>query len=139
MSARDDSVLALVPSPALPHCRFVEFMFPDNAVLALGEMDGTVFQGRVMHVLPAKDAPTPAPKPDAAEGGKSYKSKMEEQKRKAAADGSSEKCALSVCSCCCVWGSLHDACACVFPRAACGTRCSCDQRLPCRPSPGSTT
>ena len=34
---------------------FVTFMFPEHAVVAFNELDGSVFQGRMLHILPAKD------------------------------------------------------------------------------------
>ena len=33
---------------------FVTFMMPEHAVKAFNELDGCVFQGRLLHVLPAK-------------------------------------------------------------------------------------
>ncbi|XP_032165677.1 probable RNA-binding protein 19 isoform X4 [Mustela erminea] len=55
---------------------FVTFMFPEHAVRAYAEVDGQVFQGRMLHVLPStikkeagEDADTP--------GSSSYKKKKE--------------------------------------------------------------
>ncbi|KAN0000446.1 hypothetical protein ACTFIZ_000900 [Dictyostelium cf. discoideum] len=36
---------------------FILYLIPENAVQALNEMDGKVFQGRLIHVLPGKAAP----------------------------------------------------------------------------------
>ena len=33
---------------------FVEYQMPENAVRAMAELDGSSFQGRIMHVLPGK-------------------------------------------------------------------------------------
>ena len=33
---------------------FITFMFPQHALLAFNKLDGTVFQGRMLHILPAK-------------------------------------------------------------------------------------
>ncbi len=33
---------------------FVTFVMPEHAVKALNELDGIVFQGRLLHVLPAR-------------------------------------------------------------------------------------
>lgn len=33
---------------------FVTFMMPEHAVQAFNELDGHVFQGRLLHILPAK-------------------------------------------------------------------------------------
>ncbi|KAN0047816.1 hypothetical protein ACTA71_002203 [Dictyostelium dimigraforme] len=37
---------------------FILYLIPENAVQALNEMDGKVFQGRLIHVLPGKAAPS---------------------------------------------------------------------------------
>jgi RNA recognition motif-containing protein len=36
---------------------FVEYQMPENAVRAMAELDGSSFQGRIMHVLPGKNRP----------------------------------------------------------------------------------
>ncbi|XP_051017564.1 probable RNA-binding protein 19 [Acomys russatus] len=54
---------------------FVTFMFPEHAVKAYAEVDGQVFQGRMLHVLPStikKEASQEADTP-----GSSYKKKKE--------------------------------------------------------------
>ena len=33
---------------------FITFMIPENAVQAFTELDDTVFQGRMIHILPGK-------------------------------------------------------------------------------------
>lgn len=44
---------------------FVEFVVADDAVRALEALDGSIFQGRLLHVLPARAAPaTVPPTPD---------------------------------------------------------------------------
>ncbi|XP_053525741.1 probable RNA-binding protein 19 isoform X3 [Artibeus jamaicensis] len=55
---------------------FVTFMFPEHAVKAYAEVDGQVFQGRMLHVLPStikKEASEDASAP----GSSSYKKKKE--------------------------------------------------------------
>lgn len=55
---------------------FVTFMFPENAVKAYAAVDGQVFQGRMLHVLPStikKEASEDADTP----GSSSYKKKKE--------------------------------------------------------------
>ncbi|XP_068419298.1 probable RNA-binding protein 19 isoform X3 [Eschrichtius robustus] len=55
---------------------FVTFMFPEHAVKAYAEVDGQVFQGRMLHVLPStikKEASEDADTP----GSSSYKKKKE--------------------------------------------------------------
>ena len=34
---------------------FVTFVFPEHAVKALEELDGSIFQGRLLHLMPSKD------------------------------------------------------------------------------------
>eukprot|EP00741_Cyanophora_paradoxa_P005516 tig00000893_g5348.t1 len=41
----------------------VQFMFPEHAVAALQKMDGVIFQGRLMHVLPGRPQPAPKEQP----------------------------------------------------------------------------
>lgn len=36
----------------------VTFLFPEQAVQAYSELDGTVFEGRMLHLLPAKSKPS---------------------------------------------------------------------------------
>ena len=35
-------------------CRYITYLFPESAVKALAATDGTIFQGRLLHVLPAR-------------------------------------------------------------------------------------
>ncbi|XP_055002947.1 probable RNA-binding protein 19 [Sorex araneus] len=64
---------------------FVTFMFPEHAVKAYAEVDGRVFQGRMLHVLPATIKKEPGE--EAGAGTSSYK-KQKEQKEKAASSSS---------------------------------------------------
>lgn len=52
---------------------FATFMFPEHAVKALNDLDGTVFQGRMIHVLPAKAKPET--NSESAQNASSYKAK----------------------------------------------------------------
>lgn len=38
---------------------FITFMMPEHAVQALNDLDGHVFQGRLLHILPAKPKRNP--------------------------------------------------------------------------------
>ncbi|KAJ6659129.1 hypothetical protein lerEdw1_019432 [Lerista edwardsae] len=60
---------------------FVTYMFPEHAVKAYAEVDGQVFQGRMLHVLPSTIKKEESENPDAA-GLSSYK-KQKEAKDKA--------------------------------------------------------
>ncbi|GAB1290094.1 Probable RNA-binding protein 19 [Apodemus speciosus] len=54
---------------------FVTFMFPEHAVKAYAEVDGQVFQGRMLHVLPSTIKKEPSQ--EANTPGSSYKKKKE--------------------------------------------------------------
>lgn len=59
---------------------FVTFMFPEHAVQAFSELDGSSIQGRLLHLIPAQtkpDKPSDAPPPDTT----SYKKKKDEEKK----------------------------------------------------------
>ncbi|KAM4827370.1 putative RNA-binding protein 19 [Thomomys bottae] len=55
---------------------FVTFMFPEHAVKAYAEVDGQVFQGRMLHVLPSTIKKEAGEDADASPGS-SYKKKKE--------------------------------------------------------------
>lgn len=65
---------------------FVTYMFPEHAVKAYAEVDGQVFQGRMLHVLPSTVKKEEAENPEAA-GVSSYK-KQKEAKEKATSSSS---------------------------------------------------
>uniref|UniRef100_A0A8C0XFA5 Probable RNA-binding protein 19 n=1 Tax=Castor canadensis TaxID=51338 RepID=A0A8C0XFA5_CASCN len=54
---------------------FITFMFPEHAVKAYAEVDGQVFQGRMLHVLPSTIKKEASEDPDAP--GSSYRKKKE--------------------------------------------------------------
>jgi multiple RNA-binding domain-containing protein 1 len=66
---------------------FVQFVIPEQAGRARTELDGTPFQGRVLHVIAAKKAPEPAADDTAAGRGKpagrlsAFQQKKEEERR----------------------------------------------------------
>ncbi|KAI3630878.1 hypothetical protein MIR68_012313 [Amoeboaphelidium protococcarum] len=65
---------------------YVTYLIPENAVSAYSELDGTDFQGRLLHVLPAADKPSSysnSHKSDAANG---FKAKKSDSLRKSAAN-----------------------------------------------------
>ncbi|TPP64405.1 Multiple RNA-binding domain-containing protein 1 [Fasciola gigantica] len=47
---------------------FVTYMFPTDAVTAFTKLDKTKFMNRLLHILPAEEAPEPRPKPRANDG-----------------------------------------------------------------------
>ncbi|GAM25520.1 hypothetical protein SAMD00019534_086950 [Acytostelium subglobosum LB1] len=65
---------------------FLLYMVPENAVQAMTEMDGKIIQGRLVHILPAKNAPHTVKKANAEDekNTSSYK-KQQERELKAAA------------------------------------------------------
>ena len=61
---------------------FVLFMVPSDAVKAYTALDASVFQGRLLHILPAKAAPKSAKDAASEKGGKKpvqFKSEKEQQ------------------------------------------------------------
>ncbi|KAN0015074.1 hypothetical protein ACTFIU_001396 [Dictyostelium citrinum] len=65
---------------------FILYLIPENAVQALNEMDGKVFQGRLIHVLPGKAAPAKqfSESKDGnnnVEGSSSYKTEKEQKQK----------------------------------------------------------
>ncbi|XP_012719019.2 probable RNA-binding protein 19 isoform X2 [Fundulus heteroclitus] len=67
---------------------FVTYMIPENAVVALSKLDGHIFQGRMLHVLPST---VKKEKPDSSESGgpgsSSYK-RQKDAKNKASSSSS---------------------------------------------------
>ncbi|CAH0391023.1 unnamed protein product [Bemisia tabaci] len=59
----------------------ITFLFPENAVKAYSELDGSDFQGRMLHILPSKAIKTPEELPD-TEG--SFKAKKQSKLKKEA-------------------------------------------------------
>ena len=56
---------------------YILFMLPDDALKAYSALDGTIFQGRLLHILPAKDQPI-RDDPHNADG-KSFKAQKEKE------------------------------------------------------------
>lgn len=56
---------------------YILFMLPDDALKAYSALDGTIFQGRLLHILPAKDQPIRDETP--GNNQSSYKSKKEQE------------------------------------------------------------
>ncbi|CAG0915323.1 unnamed protein product [Notodromas monacha] len=52
---------------------FISFLFPEHAVKALQDLDGTAFQGRLLHILPSKEA-----RQKTSGDGKEFKEKKKE-------------------------------------------------------------
>ncbi|XP_063594561.1 probable RNA-binding protein 19 [Penaeus indicus] len=76
----------------LPICKYrrrakgfaqVTFMFPEHAVNAMTELDGTTFKGRILHVLPA----IVKEEEEAAAEGSSFKEKQQKEKKATAGAG----------------------------------------------------
>ncbi|KAI5109104.1 putative RNA-binding protein 19, partial [Silurus meridionalis] len=66
---------------------FITYMIPENAVSALAQLDGHIFQGRVLHIIPSrikKEKPEQGPN---APGSSSYK-RQKDAKDKAASGSS---------------------------------------------------
>ena len=65
---------------------FASFLLPEDAARALAALDGQAFQGRLLHVLPAKDPPKdPLAELDPSQA-RTYKEKKEIERRQKAGD-----------------------------------------------------
>ena len=65
----------------------VLFMFPDHALRAYSQLDGSIFLGRILHILPAKEKPSKETNDDQRGSNTCYKSQKEkEQKATAQSD-----------------------------------------------------
>lgn len=64
---------------------YILFMIPEHAVKAYSQLDGTIFQGRLLHILPALDEKEKKKKKENANGGTTsstgYKAKKEEERK----------------------------------------------------------
>jgi len=64
---------------------FITFMMPEHAVAAFSALDGKSFQGRLLHLLPAKAKVEQEPEEgEDGEGGKNFKKNKELKQRKTA-------------------------------------------------------
>ena len=70
---------------------FITYMLPEHAVKAYEALDGQIFQGRLMHILPAKARHTggggEGREKDKDKAGSSYKKKKEKKNREEAGKG----------------------------------------------------
>lgn len=66
---------------------FVTYMIPENAVTALAQIDGHIFQGRMLHVLPSTIKKEKTDSSDGGPGSSSYK-RQKDAKNKASSSSS---------------------------------------------------
>lgn len=66
---------------------FVTYMIPENAVIALAQLDGHIFQGRMLHVLPSTVKVEKTESTDGDPGSSSYK-RQKDAKNKASSSSS---------------------------------------------------
>ncbi|XP_071789462.1 probable RNA-binding protein 19 [Asterias amurensis] len=59
---------------------FITFMMPEHAVKAFTELDGTTFQGRLLHILPGKEKKSPEDEGEQREGS-SFKNKKKSKEK----------------------------------------------------------
>lgn len=64
---------------------FITYMLPEHAVKALSALDGQIFQGRLLHLLPAK--PREGKEPQQEKGGSSYKKNKQNKAKSEAGKG----------------------------------------------------
>uniref|UniRef100_A0A1A7X914 Probable RNA-binding protein 19 n=2 Tax=Iconisemion striatum TaxID=60296 RepID=A0A1A7X914_9TELE len=67
---------------------FVTYMIPENAVTALAELDGHIFQGRMLHVLPSTVKKEKSESSDAGGSGSSSYKRQKDAKNKASSSSS---------------------------------------------------
>ncbi|XP_017269132.1 probable RNA-binding protein 19 isoform X2 [Kryptolebias marmoratus] len=67
---------------------FVAYMIPENAVTALAELDGHIFQGRMLHVLPSTVKKEKSESTDAGGPGSSSYKRQKDAKNKAISSSS---------------------------------------------------
>ncbi|KAJ4846493.1 hypothetical protein Tsubulata_039981 [Turnera subulata] len=70
---------------------YIHYTDTESAARALEELDNSIFQGRLLHVMPAKEK-TPSKKTDAStsQGSKSFKQRREEEKKASEAGGNTK-------------------------------------------------
>ena len=70
---------------------FITFMFPEHAVKAVEELDGQIYQGRLLHILPARPRRVKDGEEEAQEEneGTSYKKQKAKQQKKGSEGGHS--------------------------------------------------
>ena len=66
---------------------YVEFAIGEHAVRALAALDGQFFQGRILHVLPARGAKPRSSAGGGRDGGTSYKKAREDEAKASASSG----------------------------------------------------
>lgn len=66
---------------------FITYMIPENAVTALAQLDGHIFQGRMLHVLPSTIKKEKTESTDGGPGSSSYK-RQKDAKNKASSSSS---------------------------------------------------
>jgi len=64
---------------------FVSFLLPEHATKAFNELDGTIFQGRMLHLLPSKSKNESSAPEDGSTGSTFKKTKALKQKKAAGA------------------------------------------------------
>jgi multiple RNA-binding domain-containing protein 1 len=54
---------------------YILFLIPEHALAAYRETDGTIFQGRLLHIIPAREKPGTKKDDQQADDGKTFKQK----------------------------------------------------------------
>ncbi|XP_071715693.1 multiple RNA-binding domain-containing protein 1 [Rutidosis leptorrhynchoides] len=66
---------------------YILYVLPESAARALEALDNSIFQGRLLHVMPAKHKIVPVKKDEFADQSKTFKQQREEKKKKAEVSG----------------------------------------------------
>ncbi|XP_024962109.1 multiple RNA-binding domain-containing protein 1 isoform X1 [Cynara cardunculus var. scolymus] len=66
---------------------YILYALPESAARALEDLDNSIFQGRLLHIMPAKQKIIPVKKDDSANHSKTFKQQREEKRKKSEISG----------------------------------------------------
>lgn len=66
---------------------YILYALPESAARALEDLDNSIFQGRLLHIMPAKQKILPVKKEDIANHSKTFKQQREEKRKKSEISG----------------------------------------------------
>nr|XP_043622445.1 multiple RNA-binding domain-containing protein 1 [Erigeron canadensis] len=66
---------------------YILYALPKSAARALEDLDNSIFQGRLLHIMPAKQKIVPVKKDDLADHSKTFKQQREDKRKKSEIDG----------------------------------------------------
>ncbi|KAI3824603.1 hypothetical protein L1987_06067 [Smallanthus sonchifolius] len=66
---------------------YILYALPESAARALEDLDNSIFQGRLLHIMPAKQKVVPVKKDESANVSKTFKQQREEKRKKSEISG----------------------------------------------------